>query len=183
MKVSPLQPKGIVFEEVSVQPTTDKDGNLISTEDFDFQGVKLGCDVGHGDVLSENGEPVDNTMIVSVKLHIPNEEGKLAPYRVKVSATGIFKWLDTSTSQTARRDLTVVNGASLLYGAVREMVLTITSRSMSGPMLLPSVHFQDSKPSEMEAQAKEKPVLDDSQAPAIKRRSRSPSIPHSAKGE
>jgi preprotein translocase subunit SecB len=42
-----------------------------------------------------------------------------------------------------RRVRALVNGASLLYGAVREMVSTITSRSAHGPLLLPSLNFQD----------------------------------------
>jgi preprotein translocase subunit SecB len=42
-----------------------------------------------------------------------------------------------------RRVLALVNGASLLYGTVREMVSSITSRSAHGPLLLPSLNFQD----------------------------------------
>jgi hypothetical protein len=38
-----------------------------------------------------------------------------------------------------RRDLVRMNGGSLLLGAIREMVLTITSRSARGPVELPTV--------------------------------------------
>ena len=42
-------------------------------------------------------------------------------------------------------DLAAVNGASMLWSAVREQVLTITSRMRAGPVVLPSVHFHDLK--------------------------------------
>ncbi len=44
-------------------------------------------------------------------------------------------------------DLIVVNGASMIYGSIREMISNVTSRSMAGPLLLPSLSFIDSKPS------------------------------------
>jgi len=35
----------------------------------------------------------------------------------------------------------LVNGSSMLYSAMREMLLTITQRCMHGPVMLPSVNF------------------------------------------
>lgn len=169
MKVAPLQPKGIVFEEVSILVNLDETNSPISTDNFDFQDVRLVCDVGHADVDGDIEAPSDDSMLVSIRLRIPNDEGKKAPYKINIAVTGIFKWLDKSTDRKDRRDLTVVNGATILYGAIREMVLTVTSRSMSGAMLLPSVNFIDNKPSLLESEKD-----DISAAPAVKRRSRSP---------
>ena len=171
MKVSPLQPKGIVFEEVSILATLDETNTPISTDNFDFQDVRLVCDVGHADVDVDVDidSPSDDSMLVSIRLRIPNEDGKKAPYKINIAVTGIFEWLNKSTDRTERRDLTVVNGATILYGAIREMVLTVTSRSMSGAMLLPSVNFIDNKPS---LATPVEPEI--SSVPAIKRRSRLP---------
>ncbi len=152
MKVSSLQPKGIVFQEVSVQVNLDEKNNPIPTDKFDFSGVVFTCDVGYGEAVAVDNPADKNSMLVSVVLKIPNEEGTKAPYSVKIAVTGIFTWLDEATSEAERRDLTVVNGASILYGSIREMLLNVTSRSISGTMLLPSFNFLDHKPSIIEAQ-------------------------------
>ena len=147
MRVSPLQPKGHVFEEVSVQVQFDENSNPIPAIGFDFAGVRISCDVGHADVEEDDSAPSNDTMLVSLRFRILNEEGKKCPYKVTIAASGIFKWLTKETEQEKRRDLTVVNGATILYGAIREMVLTVTARSVSGQLLLPAVNFEDNRPS------------------------------------
>jgi hypothetical protein len=42
-------------------------------------------------------------------------------------------------------DLAAVNGAALLWSAIREQVLALTSRMPAGPAMLPTVHFHDLK--------------------------------------
>jgi hypothetical protein len=147
MRVSPLQPKGHVFQEVSIQMEVDADNNPVPAVGFDFAGVRILCDVGHADVEENDSQPTEDSMLVSLHLRIPNEEGTKCPYKVSVAVTGIFKWLKKETKREERRDLTVVNGATILYGAIREMVMAITARSVSGQMLLPSVNFEDNRPS------------------------------------
>jgi hypothetical protein len=148
MKIAPLQPQGIVFEEISIKTQLDDKNIPISSQNFDFQGVNFGCDIGHADIIPDEIEPGNDRILVAVTLSVSNETGKAAPYKISVKATGIFKWIVPSTPDVERRDLTVVNGASILYGAIREMVLTITSRSVSGALILPSFNFIDNKPSE-----------------------------------
>ena len=147
MRVSPLQPKGHVFEEVSIQVQFDENNNPIPAIGFDFAGVRISCDVGHADVEEDNSEPTDDTMLISLRFRILNEEGKKCPYKVTIAASGIFKWLNKETDQEKSCDLTVVNGATILYGAIREMVMTVTARSVSGQLLLPAVNFEDNRPS------------------------------------
>ncbi|MBW3513006.1 MULTISPECIES: protein-export chaperone SecB [unclassified Janthinobacterium] len=156
MKVAVLQPKGIVFQEVSIQVNLDENENPVETNNFDFAGVQISCEVGYADPDNENNVDNKASMLVSIALTIANQEGKKAPYNVKVAATGIFAWLDKKTPDHERRDLTVVNGASILYGSIREMVLNVTSRSLSGSLLLPSFNFIDHKPSITESQQAEK---------------------------
>lgn len=40
-----------------------------------------------------------------------------------------------------RKERSLVNGISILYGVAREMVTTVTSRSAHGQMLLPTLNF------------------------------------------
>lgn len=149
MKVSPLQPKGIAFEEVSIQCARDKNGNSIPAIDFDFQHVRLQCEVGHADYEENAQVPTGDSMLVSVRLRVDNTEGKTAPYTINVAVSGLFKWLNKDITGEKRKDLIVVNGATMLYGSIREMTLNVTSRSASGPMLLPAVNFEDNRPSLM----------------------------------
>jgi preprotein translocase subunit SecB len=152
MKVAPLQPKGIAFEEISIQCARDENGSSIPAIDFDFQNVRLQCEVGHADFEEDADLPTGDSMLVSVRLKIENTEGKLAPYTVNVAVSGLFKWLLKGVTGEKRKDLIVVNGATILYGAIREMTLNVTSRSASGPMLLPAVNFEDNRPSLMAQQ-------------------------------
>ena len=41
--------------------------------------------------------------------------------------------------------MAIVNGAGLLWSAIREQVLNLTSRMRAGPVMLPTVHFHDLK--------------------------------------
>ena len=152
MKVAPLQPKGIAFEEISIECARDEHGNPIPAVDFDFQNVRLQCEVGHADYEENSERPTGDSMLVSVRLKIENSEGKTAPYKMNVAVSGLFKWLPKDTGVEKRKDLIVVNGATILYGAIREMTLTVTSRSTSGPLLLPAVNFEDNRPSLMAQQ-------------------------------
>lgn len=147
MKIAPLQPRGIVFEEVSIKITPDENDNFISADQFDFSGVNIRCDVGHSHVQDDLGNLTENSLLVGVAITITNENGKKAPYSIHVGAKGFFDWVGEKKDTKEMHDLIVVNGASILYGAIREMVSNVTSRSIAGPCLLPSLSFMNSKPS------------------------------------
>ena len=82
---------------------------------------------------------------IKLTLRVGPKEDAQAPYNIQISVRGIVRMHLTLVDGQAeeRRVRALVNGASLLYGAVREMVSTITSRSAHGPLLLPSLNFQD----------------------------------------
>jgi hypothetical protein len=54
-----------------------------------------------------------------------------------LTVLGIFQ-VHPDFDEEKRFDLVRMNGGSLLLGAVREMVLTVTSRSARGPFELPT---------------------------------------------
>lgn len=147
MNIAPLQPRSIVFQVVSIEVAPDENNNVIPADQFDFGGVNIRCDVGHAQAQSEAGEIADNMFLVGVDVFITNEEGKKAPYVIHVGAKGYFEWVAQKVDPIEMKDLIVVNGASILYGVIREMVSNVTSRSMAGPLLLPSFNFVDQKPS------------------------------------
>jgi preprotein translocase subunit SecB len=68
----------------------------------------------------------------------PNQNG---PYRGTAEVVGFFEILDGWPEKDCEALITI-NGASLLYGAIREMILLISSRSSHGEFLLPTLRFQ-----------------------------------------
>ena len=82
---------------------------------------------------------------VRLTLRVAPKEDKQAPYNVQISVRGVVRMHLTQEVNQAeeRRVRALVNGVSLLYGVVREMVSSITSRSAHGAMLLPSLSFSD----------------------------------------
>jgi preprotein translocase subunit SecB len=76
-------------------------------------------------------------------LHVEPKEPKGAPYEADVAVQGTFR-MHQMPDITDAKDLekrALVNGVSLLYGLVRDMICTVTSRSVYGQMLLPTLNF------------------------------------------
>jgi preprotein translocase subunit SecB len=107
---------------------------------FDFEGVRLKADLGTAIKSGQEDDPRD--FLIDLAISIDNKEGKLAPYNVDVAVVGVFKVLPSLPAEQ-RRDLLTVNGASILYGVIREMVASLTSRFVAGPLTLPGMNFQD----------------------------------------
>lgn len=79
------------------------------------------------------------TLELTLEAYPKSEESPKFPARLKISAIGIFHGPRIKKED---RDVTIlVNGASLLYGAMRETVLSLTSRMPFGAILLPTVSF------------------------------------------
>lgn len=67
----------------------------------------------------------------------PSDNTKPVRYRGHLAVMGLFE-VHPEFAEDKRLDLVRMNGGSLLLGAIREMVLTITSRSARGPFELPT---------------------------------------------
>lgn len=144
MQLSPLQLLEYVFEGVSVQPVAgykpepDVSPNLVF-----FPGkLSISAEVGI-EALAEGSKYSDYGVTLTLKVSPKSDE--LAPYEIRVTARGLVRMhlVQAEGQEEERRVRALVNGVSLLYGAVRELVVTITSRSVHGPFLLPSMSFSD----------------------------------------
>lgn len=70
--------------------------------------------------------------------------GENVPYSFKVSLLGFFAFHSNSTSNPETEEQFVrVNGSSMLYGAAREIVRSMTSRGPWEELFLPGVSFYD----------------------------------------
>lgn len=92
-----------------------------------------------------HAEPADiddpHEFVVKVKLeHSPTESSGF-PYRFLIEVEGLFV-IDHNGEIGERRRLVAVNGASILYGAMREHLLTLSARHRYGPILLPCLDFR-----------------------------------------
>lgn len=152
MKPSPVQLMQLMFKHVKVEldPAhlpAEVPNPLTSV--FTFDGVSLQSEVGIGeaDPHHERG----TVFFVELRVVVDNEpnpdikDQKYAPYKADVAVEGVVLIPKGAEKLGDPEDLAAVNGASILWSAVREQVLTITSRMRAGPVVLPSVHFHDLK--------------------------------------
>ena len=103
----------------------------------DFSKANFRSKTSHGQVRLPNGEP--RTTVV-VRLEGEPQEGQAFPYSFLIELVGLFDGSDLPEEK--REALVVANGASLLYGAARELLLTLSMRNMMGGLMLPSVSFE-----------------------------------------
>ena len=144
MQLSPLQLLEYTFDGVSVMPVEGYAADPAFSPALVFFPGKLAMSADTGLALLAEEEKYSD-FGVKLTLRVAPKEDAQAPYTIEVSVRGVVPMHLTQAAGQAeeRRVRALVNGASLLYGAVREMVSTITSRSAHGPLLLPSLSFQD----------------------------------------
>ena len=144
MQLSPMQLMEYTFDGVSVMPVEGYEAEPEFAPGLVFFPGKLAMSAETGLVLLDEQEKYTD-FGVKLTLRVGPKEGTQAPYIVQISVRGTVRMhlIQAQGQSEERRVRALVNGASLLYGAVREMVNTITSRSAHGPLLLPSLSFQD----------------------------------------
>lgn len=148
MRPSPLQLQRVIYTKVSVAPNSELGDAPPRAIAFDFEGVNIKAKLGTAIKKGQEEDPRD--FMVSLDILIDNKEGKPTPYSVDVGVIGLFNLLP-SLDKNRREGLLTVNGASILYGAIREMVTSITSRFAPGSLTLPGMNFEDHAPSHPKA--------------------------------
>ena len=83
---------------------------------------------------------------VDISISQAVKEGQNFPYIFKVSLIGFFACRDGFPSPADEEQFVRVNGSSMLYGAARELVRSLTGRGPWGEIFLPSISFYDKKP-------------------------------------
>jgi len=150
MQPSQLQLSEFVYLGIKIttrEPAENEDVSL----PFDFDGVQI----NEGVELTILDENKDDPRQFSLKFRIAleNEKGKLAPYDLDIEVAGVFSIISNMPVEN-REDFVKVNGCAVLYGAIRDQVLTLTSRSARGSLMLPTVNFLDYLRNEKESVAK-----------------------------
>lgn len=149
MQLSPLQLEDLRFVHICIEPRElpdVKDFDKVFTP-YEFANTKFTSTVEHTHA-SDDEESSTTKFIVGLTLQLPDEGDTPPPYIIDVKCIGYFTISKAAFPDPIKRyDVGVVNGASLLYGAIRELVATTTSRLWYGKMFLPAVNFQTNAPS------------------------------------
>jgi preprotein translocase subunit SecB len=110
---------------------------------------------GEGEIqakaFSARNKDNDKLWRVALNVSCAPAEGKFYPYFIEVEAVGFFEVEDDITSDKA--EIIVSNwGPTLLYGAIRELVMLITSRGPNPRVVLPSFSFTKENATPLDAQ-------------------------------
>lgn len=154
MKPSPIQLLQLMFKRVNVEldPShlpPEIPNPLLAA--FTFDGINIQTEVGIG--IAEHDAERGQVFFLELRVTVDNKplqeatDQKFSPYTIDVAAEGVVLVPKGAERLGPPEDLASVNGASLLWSAVREQVLAITSRMRAGPVMLPTVHFHDLKQS------------------------------------
>jgi len=137
--LSPLQMERLLFNRVHVEINTKHDANITAPE-FDFDGLPIITEIASAVKSGQEENPSD--FLVKVHVAILNKDDeRQAPYTVDVEAQAVFH-LNEAFGAPDRGELVRVNGSSMIIGAIRETITQITSRSVFGPFILPSLRVQ-----------------------------------------
>lgn len=129
--ISHLQLKRSIFNEVSIR--ANPEGDIEGKVEF---VPKVTC--GH------HGEN-PRLWRVEVSLEIKSGKNKPFAYEGRVTAAGFFE-VAAGFAEEEMAKFVAINGTSLVYGIIREMVLTVTSRSEKGELVLPTADFRNLSP-------------------------------------
>ncbi len=152
MKLAPIQLLQLFFKKVSVQIDerhAPREPLNPFTTIFIFDGVEINTEFGIGEIDPDHER--GRLFLVTLKVMVNNQpsdqapERKFCPYLIEVDVRGVVVVPKGAEKLAPPEDLAAVNGASLLWAAVREQVLTVTSRMLAGPVTLPTMNFHDLK--------------------------------------
>lgn len=166
MKQSPVRLEHYHLTALSILPSDDYvldgDGDLYPKfADAEYQiGVRL----------AESDDKANHRYLVHLDLNCKPKEGRPFPYTFAIGADAIISFHGTGQEEVATiQDLSLVNGASMLYSALREVLMSISSRFPNGPIMLPSANFIDLRKSTSEVGDQKSTSVED-QKPARKKR-------------
>jgi preprotein translocase subunit SecB len=150
MKPAPIQLLQVVFKKVQIEwderHAPQEPPNPFTTI-FVFDGVDISTEFSIGDVDPDHER--GRMYLVTLRVIVDNESAaershaKFSPYLIDVEARGVVVIPNGAEKLAPPEDLAAVNGASLLWSALREQVSSVTSRMLAGPVMLPTMNFHD----------------------------------------
>jgi hypothetical protein len=149
MKPSPVQLLQSTIDKIAVE----------SNDEFDSSGkdaslredIVLQVKEGFQDFAEywDKGNPAplpgleSRTYLVSLGIRTDPEDRHQAPYSFELAVSGIVACMPEMVHELRPEEAARQYGLAMIYGAMREQLLTVTSRMMHGPRLLPTVSFME----------------------------------------
>jgi preprotein translocase subunit SecB len=131
MSQTPLRLETYFFPKVQIEANPDYSPTDVPEE----RDVQMKMNVG---LLGSEQEPNRFQLMLDIeKISVPTG---ILPYRLSLEAVA-FLTVDDNLKHSDIKRLVQVNGASMLYSAVRELVLMVTGRGPWGAFQLPTVNF------------------------------------------
>lgn len=96
------------------------------------------CDFGINVNSIKTADETGSFQVSLVIASSPEFEKQRIPYSIELAVIGFFK---VSPEWPDPHKLLEINGASILYAAAREFIITITSRGPWGAFMLPTASF------------------------------------------
>ena len=151
MKTAPIQLSQLSFRRISVEidaARIPEDGSPPTDVSFDFDGVNIATHVSF--LPEEESTAAGTAFFLVLRVVIDNQASdeadlQFSPYLVDIEAGAVVRALPGAEKLGDIQDLVVVNGASLLWSAIREQVCNLTARMPAGQVMLPTVNFHDLK--------------------------------------
>lgn len=140
MNRSPLQLKHYHFVTLALRAQEGIDPDKLANSEGpypDFDNIRLEPEVS----LFSNDDAGDCGPYLLRLAMAYEPEGDEFPYSFEVIIEGVFS-LEENSDVTDCKKTVVINGASVLYSAAREQLITLSSRHLYGPMLLPTLDFR-----------------------------------------
>jgi preprotein translocase subunit SecB len=135
MKPSILQLRDLLFVRTRIDIDPEFEGEA---GDFEFEGSKYRWETRYG---HRDDEPLK--FWLGLEYALQSDKEKRCPYIVDMKAVAFFD-VDESVPEEKRDLLIYENGSALVFGAIREMIASITGRSLFGTLMLPTASFIDS---------------------------------------
>lgn len=154
MKPSPVQLLHLAFRKVQVEVDEKVPfdaGKLAPFEAFDFEGVTFINRTGIEELTDETAKAADGHVFqLAFELLVNNdskdsEKQVVSPYLIDIRVAALVRIPPGAERLGPPRDLAAVNGCAIIWGAIREQLVNLTSRMPCGPAMLPTVHFHDLK--------------------------------------
>ena len=139
--LSPIQMKSLIYTKIIVELSTGFEGvDANWAPDFNLDGTEFLTEVSTAWPSDQAEDPRSFMVTLRFAILNTNTEKKQAPYTIDLYAQGWFE-LAPAIPISRRKDLVHVNGASMIFGSMRELVLQLTARSGFGPLTLPTLRF------------------------------------------
>ncbi|MFM0596061.1 hypothetical protein [Paraburkholderia dilworthii] len=171
MKPSPLSLERLEFSKVAVTANpgfTPVSGGVFTQLDFDFKGINISRRARLRYPPEEAPDPKHFFCVFGIKILQEDQKERPLPYEIDIEVSALFTYLDGSLVGADRFRAVRFSAYQMLYGALREMIATVTARSRFGLLQLPSADFRQAAKSDSESdEAKRQETLAALPAPEV----------------